>query len=71
MNLLQEELKKESYFGNTVSDAEAEAISRGLQVIQYCLPPIGWVFNKNKHEINCMHLCSLCFWDVLVSLAQT
>jgi hypothetical protein len=42
VNLLQEELKKESYFGNTASDAEAEAISRGLQVIQYCLPPI-WV----------------------------
>ncbi|CAK9256287.1 unnamed protein product [Sphagnum jensenii] len=34
VNLLQEELKKESYFCNTASDAEAEAISRGLQTIK-------------------------------------
>ncbi|CAK9192057.1 unnamed protein product [Sphagnum troendelagicum] len=34
VNLLQEELKKESYFCNTASDAEAEAVSRGLQTIK-------------------------------------
>ncbi|CAK9858776.1 unnamed protein product [Sphagnum jensenii] len=34
VNLLQEELKKESYFCNTASDAEAEAISWGLQTIK-------------------------------------
>ncbi len=48
VNLLQEELKKESYFGNTASDAEAEAISRGLQVIQYCLPPISLGFQQEQ-----------------------
>jgi hypothetical protein len=32
MDLSKEVRKLESYFGNSASDAEAEAISRGLQV---------------------------------------